>query len=69
MKYPRLTFESPVDNDGRRAFTIEWESYPREEVVRGAVRVSSKRGQCFRAVPDSYVKQVLDGGGEVVECQ
>lgn len=70
MTNPVLIFESATDSEGRRAFTIEW-SEPngvyRTELGRDGQPVGHRRGQCFRAVPDSYVRLVTELGGRVVD--
>jgi hypothetical protein len=63
-----LTFESEPDALGRRAFTITWtepNGVYRRELARDGAPVGYRRGQCFRAVPDDYVRRVIASGGEV----
>lgn len=70
MKDPILTFDGPVDSFGRRRFTMEWEEPDgvyRPEIHFDGVPVGYRRGQCFCALPASYVRRVVEAGGRVVD--
>lgn len=71
MKNPTLMFDGPADDDGRRPFTMTWEEPDgvyRPEIDRDGEPVGYRRGQCFRAVPDDYVRSVLESGGQVFDA-